>query len=77
MASISSRNDYHLHLSTSSGYYDYAYTFEIDSPKETKKEKRDRISKELMYTSWQVYNQMTMTIRKVIQICKPQYKLNI
>lgn len=39
------------------------------------KRRQQRIAKELMYASWQVYNQITMTVKKVIQICKPEHKL--
>lgn len=67
--------------STTSGLYAYSYAYspyEISFPSkpfETKKERQQRIAKELMYASWQVYNQITMTVKKVIQICKPEHKL--
>lgn len=63
--------------STTSGLYAYS-SYEIYSPSrpvETKKERQQRVAKELMYASWQVYNQINMTVKKVIQICKPEHKL--
>jgi hypothetical protein len=63
--------------STTSGLYAYS-AYEICSPSrpvETKKERQQRVAKELMYASWQVYNQISMTVKKVIQICKPEHKL--
>lgn len=65
--------------STTSGLYAYSAYYEIAStlsrPVETKKERQQRVAKELMYASWQVYNQISMTVKKVIQICKPEHKL--
>lgn len=65
--------------STTSGLYAYsAYEIMAHSPSrpiETKKERQQRVAKELMYASWQVYNQISMTVKKVVQICKPEHKL--
>lgn len=65
------------YYSTSSGLvavasgYDY---YECPPVKtETKKEKQARVAKELMYASWQVYNQITMSIREVVQVCRPEH----
>lgn len=42
---------------------------------ETKKERRDRISKEKMHASWQLFNQKSQNVKEVIQICKPRHRL--
>jgi hypothetical protein len=43
---------------------------------ETKKQRIERLAREKMFASWKVHNDKTMTIKEVIQICKPQHKLN-
>lgn len=65
--------------STTSGLYASSYEMAYSpvdfSVHETKKERQQRVAKELMYASWQVYNQISMTVKKVVQICKPEHKL--
>lgn len=46
---------------------------------ETKKEKLNRTSKEKMFVSWKMYNQISLTLIEVKQLCKPKhlkYRLN-
>ncbi len=42
---------------------------------ETKKQRIARIAKELMYASWKIFNQKTVSIIKIIQIRKPRHQL--
>lgn len=43
-------------------------------PQETTKQKRERIAKEKMYASWDLHNKRTLTIRDLIQMCKPRHQ---
>lgn len=76
------------YISTNSGLVTYpslimdTYTNTWDSPQqikerkeETKKQRRDRLSKERMYASWSAYNLKTISIKEVLQICKPHHRL--
>ena len=54
------------------GYYD---NFWSQSRKvETKKERTERVAKELMFASWGLFHQVSPTIIKIKQICKPRHK---
>jgi len=43
---------------------------------ETKEERIARIAKKKMLASWDLYNEKSFRIKKVIQICKPKHRLN-
>ena len=43
---------------------------------ETSDEKKTRIAKEKMHSSWKMYQQKTPTIIKVKQLCKPIHRIN-
>ncbi len=57
------------------GYYEGNSSSSSRKIVETKKEKTDRISKEKMLTSWKVYDQKTLTVIKVKQMCKPVHRI--
>ena len=43
---------------------------------ETKEAKKIRIAREKMFASWKVYNDKTITVKEIKQICKPRHRLN-
>lgn len=52
------------------------YSYKENVKKETKKEAIGRIAKEKMYASWKMYNEKTITIREIKQVCKPRHQVN-
>lgn len=65
-------------VSTCNGTTWFSSNYEVQQTKvkkETKKEKRDRISKEKMLSSWKTINKKTMTIDQIKQICKPRHRV--
>lgn len=66
-------------VSTGENYYGRSFGAERLTKKEkpeSKKQRRDRISKEKMYASWSAYNLRTFSIKELKQICKPRHILN-
>lgn len=55
----------------------YNSSSRISAIKETKKEKRDRISKEKMLASWKVYNDKTTTVIQILGFCYQKKKTNV
>lgn len=53
-----------------------SYTALQPVKKETKKEKTARIAKEKMYASRHVFDQKTMNLKHIKQICKPRHRLH-
>lgn len=60
-----------------SGYY-WQRSVQVETrPKpETKKQRIARVAKERMLSSWNKHHDKTMTIKKVIQVCKPNHRIN-
>ena len=56
--------------------YCHSNSFVSSTKVETKKERIKRIAKEKMYASWKTYNDRTVTIKEIKQICKPMHKIN-
>lgn len=58
--------------------YHYRASVSVETKKvvETKKQRVARIAKEKMLASWKKENFKTDKIKQVIQVCKPQHKLN-
>ena len=62
--------------STCTRYYTSGMMIEsIPTTNESKKQRRDRISKEKMLASHTVFNQVDTHHKKIIQICNPKYRL--
>ncbi len=57
---------------TSSDYYEYQSE---KKKEETKKAKKDRVSKMLMHSSWDLHNKKTDKIKDVKRLCKPQHRV--
>jgi len=45
--------------------------------KETKKQRISRIAKEKMLSSWNSFNQKTLNIKEIKQICKPKNNIGL
>lgn len=61
-------------INLSNYYYKISY-YTPQRKVETDKERITRISKEKMYASWKVYDEMRKNVLKVRQVCKPQHRL--
>lgn len=57
-------------------HYRTSVSVETNRIVETKKQRVARIAKEKMLASWKKEHFKTDKIKKVIQVCKPQHKLN-
>jgi CRISPR/Cas system-associated endonuclease Cas3-HD len=64
-----------IYESTGSGILRYSSVNHEQRKPETKKEKKDRVSKALMHASWDLHNKKTISIRQVKRICKPQHRV--
>ena len=62
-------------VSTSASYFGDNIEIQKEKP-ESKKQKKDRVSKEKMLASWQLFNQKPLNVKEVKQICKPRHVLN-
>ena len=47
----------------------------IQNLPESPLQKRQRIARQKMYASWKVYNDKTITVKEIKQICKPRHRL--
>ena len=65
---------------TLSGYGVYRVASSYSSYKatisETKEAKKARIAREKMFASWKTYNDKTMTVKEIKQVCRPQHRVN-
>lgn len=66
-------------LIRSGAYYYYRTSVSVETKKvveETKKQRTVRVAKEKMLASWKKEQFKTDKIKQVIQVCKPQHRLN-
>ncbi len=54
-------------------YHKSIFNDRFETKKETKKERIKRIATELMFESWNLHDQITLTIIKIKQYCKPRH----
>ena len=70
-----SSNDYDVSYSYNTTYIPGISNGYSKKKEETKKEKIQRVAKEKMLASWKTYNEKTLKIIDVKNLCKPQHRL--
>jgi hypothetical protein len=59
----------------STTWFGRGFTYPLPKKIETKKQRIARIAKENMLASYKTYNQKTVTVRQIRQVCKPIHRI--